>query len=148
MRKFVDGMHLHSFVHTEDEDVQALLRMVAKSSKEGALSFIDQASYSEVVPHVVPVLALRPESLRQLVNDSTDHFTIVGVSSTAVLTTPEHAQLTLLCQDIFGDTFHQLGYVCEYFKQLSLQGQIYGSSTTRYLCCAPVLAYRHPLVLS
>lgn len=141
MRKFVDSMHLHSYVHAEDENVQALLRMMSQSSKRGTLSFIDRASYSEVVPHVAPVPTLTHVNPGHLVIDYVDHVTIVGTSSTAVLTTQEHAQLTLLCQDIFGNTFHQLRYLCEHFKQISLQGQTYGSTKSRYLRCAHVLAY-------
>ena len=45
MRKFVDGMCLHGFVRLKDEDVQVLLRMMAKSSKCRTLSFIDPGCY-------------------------------------------------------------------------------------------------------
>ena len=64
MRKFVDGMWLHSFVHSQDEDVQVLLRMT-KSSKRGTLSFIDNVCYSEVVPSAAPVSAPRSAAIKE-----------------------------------------------------------------------------------
>lgn len=128
MCKFVDGMRLHGFVHSEDEDVQVLLRMIAKSSKRGTLSFIDNACYSEVVPPAAPVPALRSADIRQLVCDSISHVTTMGPSCITSLTTAEHLQLSMICQHVLGDAFYRLGYVCESFVQLTLQRQIYGTT--------------------
>ena len=141
MRRFVDGMRLHSFVHSQDKDVQILLRMMAKSSKRGTLSFIDSACYSEVVPPAAPVPALRSADLRQLVCDSIKNVTTIGPSCITSLTATEHVQLSMMCQYVFGNAFHRLAYVCESFLQLTLQGTIYGSTKSRSLCCAHVLAY-------
>lgn len=93
MRKFVDGMRLHSFVHSQDKDVQILLCMMAKSSKRGTLSFIDSAYYSEVVPPAAPV---PPADLRQLVCDSIKNVTTIGPSCITSLTAMEHVQLSMI----------------------------------------------------
>lgn len=73
---------------------------------------------SEVVPLTASVPALRSADLRQLVSDS-NQVTTMSPSSITSLTAAEHVQLSMICQDVFGNAFYRLGYVCESFVQLA-----------------------------
>lgn len=143
MRKFVDGLCLNSFVHSNSEEVQALLQLLKHSSKRGTLSFIENKS---VEPHVLPVHTVSSmencstaDSLKHILVECSGQETIFG-SQYAVITNEEHAQLTIICRAVFTN-FHRLEFVCEMYSQMSLGGQTFGSSTSRLLRSSQVKAF-------
>ena len=115
MRKFVDGMCLNSFVHSNCEEVPSLLQLLKHPFKRGTLSFIDNKSlYPQ---HVLPVYTgildncSCADGLKRILVECSGQETII-VSQCAVLTKEEHPQLSIiiLCHAVFTD-FHRLEFV-------------------------------------
>lgn len=144
MRQFVDGMHLNSTSHVYEwsPEVQEILQLLTQRSKRGTLSFIDSTENTAYPTPIHTVSSIdSTDDLRHIIKETVGHEKLAGSKCTTALTAVEHANLTVLCQTIFSDTFDRLDFVCDVYTQMLLGGQSYGSSTSRLLRSAYVKGY-------